>query len=108
MVTVILVAKIAIIVPKIAGEVQRVFAGMVIVTQFVKIQPIVQKIADLLVLTSAPIQAKKKEDVIVQDIYKKELVETTIQILVWNGLLGKQFKIVEFLLGHQNIDVQET
>lgn len=60
----------------------------------------------LLALMSALIQAKKKEDAIVHDIYKRELVAITIQIHVWSGLLGKQFKTVALQVGHQNIDVQ--
>jgi len=63
------------------------------------------KIVDHLVKMNVPIRDKLKKDA-TKTMFKKESVETMIQIPALNGHLGKQFRIVEKVVGQINIDVR--
>ena len=66
---------------------------------------IAPKIVGPPVKMNVPIQAKLKKDA-TKTMFKKESVETMIQIPALNGHLGKQFRIVEKVVGQINIDVR--
>ena len=63
------------------------------------------KIAGPPVKMNVPIRGKLKKDA-TKTMFKKESVETMIQIPALNGHLGKQFRIVEKVVGQINIDVR--